>query len=249
MLATLVDEPPDYSNWIFEEKYDGVRMLAYKEGARVSLISRNGIDRSERYPRIARAIKELKVDALLLDGEIVIFDAKGVSRFQLLQAGKGTPEYAIFDCLYRNGKDLRREPLETRRQAVETVVPRKNGLRVSEKLADHGIEAFRIAAKRGLEGVVAKNLASIYESRRSRAWLKVKVNHEQEFVIAGFTKPKGSRSNLGALLLGVYDKKGLRFVVRSEPDLTPRPSECCTESFNRSSNPSQRTSTRPRNAM
>lgn len=212
MLATLVDEPPNYPNWIFEEKYDGVRMLAYKKGAQVYLISRNGIDRSARYPGIARAIKKLKADTLLLDGEIVVFDAKGVSRFQLLQAGKGTPEYAIFDCLHRNGKDLRREPLETRRKVVETVVPRKNGLRVSDKLAANGIEAFRIAAKRGLEGVVAKSLASGYEGRRSREWLKVKVNHEQEFVIGGFTKPKGSRLGLGALLLGVYDKKGLRFV-------------------------------------
>lgn len=212
MLATLVDEPPNYPNWIFEEKYDGVRMLAYKKGAQVYLISRNGINRSARYPGIARAIKKLKADTLLLDGEIVVFDAKGVSRFQLLQAGKGTPEYAIFDCLHRNGKDLRREPLETRRKVVETVVPRKNGLRVSDKLAANGFEAFRIAAKRGLEGVVAKSLASGYEGRRSREWLKVKVNHEQEFVIAGFTKPKGSRLGLGALLLGVYDKKGLRFV-------------------------------------
>jgi bifunctional non-homologous end joining protein LigD len=212
MLATLVDEPPDYSNWIFEEKYDGVRMLTYKEGAQVSLISRNGIDRSARYPGIARAIKGLKADTLLLDGEIVVFDGRGVSHFQLLQAGKGTPEYAVFDCLYRNGRDLRRKPLETRRRAVEAVVRPGNGLRISHKLAANGIEAFRIAAQRGLEGVVAKNLASRYESRRSREWLKVKVNHEQEFVIGGFTKPKGSRLDLGALLLGVYDKKGLRFV-------------------------------------
>jgi bifunctional non-homologous end joining protein LigD len=211
MLATLVDEPFDRPNWIFEEKYDGVRMLAYKEGARISLLSRNGIDRSDRYPEIAQAVQKLHADTLLLDGEVVVFDAKRISRFQLLQQGKGTPKYAIFDCLFRNRKDLRKEPLSLRRQVVETVVRPEDVLRVSAKLAENGIQAFRIAAQRGLEGIVAKNLRSKYESRRSGEWLKVKVHQEQEFVIGGFTKPKGSRMDFGALLLGVYDKNGLQF--------------------------------------
>jgi bifunctional non-homologous end joining protein LigD len=212
MLATLVDKPPEGRDWVFEEKYDGVRMLSYKEGPQVSLVSRNDIDRSDRYPEIALAIKNLKPDSLVLDGEIVMFDAKGVSRFQLLQQGKGRAEYAIFDCLFHDGKDLRREPLSVRRQLVESVVRSEGLLRVSQRLTDNGIKAFRIAAKRGLEGIVAKNLASRYESRRSKAWLKVKVHREQELVIGGFTRPKGSRLDFGALLLGVYDKKGLRFV-------------------------------------
>jgi bifunctional non-homologous end joining protein LigD len=211
MLATLVDKPFDRANWIFEEKYDGVRMLAYKEGERVALISRNGIDRTDRYPAIAHAVQQIKADTLLLDGEVVIFDAKRVSRFQLLQRGKGNPEYAIFDCLYRDGKDLRHEPLAIRREALENLSPLEQPLRISAILAPNGIKAFRVAAQRGLEGVIGKNLKSVYESRRSKEWLKVKVHHEQEFVIGGFTKPKGSRTDFGALLVGVYDAKGLHY--------------------------------------
>src|ERR1700683_4854855 len=100
MLATLVDAPFSKSNWIFEEKYDGFRILAYKEGPKVSLISRNGIDRTSRYPEIAAAIAGLKARTLLLDGEAVVFDERKVSRFQLLQRGKGRPQFAVFDVLY-----------------------------------------------------------------------------------------------------------------------------------------------------
>jgi bifunctional non-homologous end joining protein LigD len=211
MLATLVDAPFARPGWIFEEKYDGVRMLAYKEGSRVSLISRNDIDRTERYPRIAQPIQKLKPDTLVLDGEVVIFDAKELSRFQLLQRSTGNPEYAVFDCLYLNGKDLRREPLTERRARLESVLKPGKGLRLSAKLASDGMEAFKIASKRGFEGLVAKNLTSIYQSKRSRDWLKVKVHQEQEFVIGGFTAPKGSRDEFGALLLGVYQKNDLHY--------------------------------------
>ena len=211
VLATLVDAPFHRADWIFEEKYDGVRMLAYKEGSRVSLISRNAIDRTERYPEIAKAVQKVAADTLLLDGEVVVFDSKNVSRFQLLQRGKGKPEYAIFDCLYKDGKDMRREPLALRRQVLEGLPHLEGNLRISAKLAADGIKAFRIASQRGLEGVIGKNLNSIYESRRSVEWLKVKIHHEQEFVIGGFTKPKGSRTDFGALLLGVHDQKGLHF--------------------------------------
>jgi bifunctional non-homologous end joining protein LigD len=115
MLATLVDQPFSKEGWVFEEKYDGVRMLAYKEGHKVSLVSRNGIDRSNRYPTITGEVAKLNARTLLLDGEIVVFDARKVSRFQLLQQGKGKAQYAVFDCLQKNGKDLRREALSARR--------------------------------------------------------------------------------------------------------------------------------------
>jgi bifunctional non-homologous end joining protein LigD len=212
MLATLVPAPFSRSGWIFEKKYDGVRMLAYKEGARVSLISRNSIDRTTRYPHIAEALRALRPDTLLLDGEVLVFDAKGVSRFQLLQQSKGDPQYAVFDCLYRDGHDLRREPLSSRRAVLQSVLKRGGALLLSEMLDPDGVKAFKIASRRGQEGVVGKNLQSVYESRRSREWLKVKVHQQQEFVIGGFTKPKGSREVLGALLLGVYGKRGLQYV-------------------------------------
>jgi bifunctional non-homologous end joining protein LigD len=212
MLATLVDAPFKNPQWVFEEKYDGVRILAYKEGPKVSLISRNAIDRTDRYPEIATAISGLKSETLALDGEIVVFDAKKVSRFQLLQQGKGRPRYAVFDCLYANGKDLRQAPLSDRRAALERAVPSSDALLLSARLAADGVKAFRVAARRGYEGVVAKNLSAAYTEGRSREWLKVKIHKEDEFVIGGFTAPAGSRQHFGALLLGIYSQGQLRYV-------------------------------------
>jgi bifunctional non-homologous end joining protein LigD len=209
MLATLVDAPFARPNWVFEEKYDGVRMLAYKEGERVSLISRNAIDRTARYPEIAAAIRKLKPKTLCIDGEVVVFDTKNVSRFQLLQQGRGRPQYAVFDCLYAEEIDLRKKVLSLRRTALERIVAPSARLRLSTILSDDGLKAFQIAAKRGLEGVVCKNLASIYVEKRSKEWLKVKVHQEDEFVIGGFTRPTGSRQYFGALLLGVYSHNKL----------------------------------------
>jgi bifunctional non-homologous end joining protein LigD len=212
MLATLVSAPFARPNWIFEEKYDGVRILAYKEGDSVLLVSRNAIDRTEHYPEIVRLIRKLKTVTLLLDLEVVVFDRKGISRFQLLQQSKGQPKYVVFDCVYHDGEDLRREPLSNRRKVLESIVPLEGTLRISRVVSPDGLKAFRSASERGVEGIVGKNLSSVYESRRSGEWLKVKVHHEQEFVIGGFTKPKGSRLEFGALLLGVYDKNSLRYV-------------------------------------
>ncbi|GAC1702574.1 MAG: non-homologous end-joining DNA ligase [Candidatus Acidiferrum sp.] len=212
MLATLVDAPFTRPNWVFEEKYDGVRMLAYKEGARVSLRSRNAIDRTSRYPEIAAAVQRLKAQTLCIDGEIVVFDKNNVSSFQLLQQQQGRPRYAVFDCLYANGIDMRGKELFARRAALERYVKSSAHIVLSTRLAEDGLEAFRLALKRGLEGVVCKNLASRYVERRSGEWLKVKAHQEDEFVIGGFTKPTGSRHHFGALLLGVYSQDQLRYV-------------------------------------
>ena len=212
MLATLVDAPFAKQNWVFEEKYDGVRILAYKEGSHVSLISRNAIDRTTRYPEIAAAVNKLRPQTLALDGEVVVFDSKRVSRFQLLQQGKGRPQYAIFDCLYGNGDDLRNEALSVRRGTLERLVKPSSSLLLSARLASNGLEAFAMASRRGLEGVVGKNLSSVYVQGRSKEWLKVKVHQEDEFVIGGFTEPTGSRQHFGALLLGVYSQGQLRYV-------------------------------------
>lgn len=211
MLATLVDAPFDRPNWVFEEKYDGVRILAYKEGSKVRLLSRNAIDRTARYPEIAAAVKKLNSTSVLLDGEVVMFDATGVSRFELLQQAKGKPEYAVFDCLYANGDDLRTEPLAVRRERLEKAVRPSGPLRISARLASDGLRAFQTASRRGLEGVVAKNLAAPYLEGRSKEWLKVKVHHEEEVVIGGFTEPTGSRRHIGALLVGVYSGGKLRY--------------------------------------
>jgi len=212
MLATLVPEPFDKPGWVYEEKYDGDRILAYKESNGVWLLSRNGKDRTESFPRITEAIRILRPATLLLDGEVVVFDSKRVSRFQLLQQGKGEPVYAVFDCLFHEGKDLRHEPLFTRRGVMEKSIGTSKVLMLSHRLASNGLEAFRMAKRRGYEGLVAKDLSSPYVEARSTKWLKVKVHQEDEFVIAGFTKPAGSRQHFGALLLGAYDKGKLHYV-------------------------------------
>lgn len=202
MLATLVMQPFERTGWVYEEKYDGDRTLAYKEGGRVRLLSRNGIDRTERYPRIVKAIEKLKPATLLLDGEMVVFDAKNISRFQLLQEGKDEPTYAVFDCLYCNGKDLQREPLSVRREWMDKAIGSGKVLLPSRRLDANGLKAFAIARKRGYEGLVAKDLESPYIEGRSKKSLKVKVHQEDEFVIVGYTKPAGARKYFGALLLG-----------------------------------------------
>ena len=212
MLATLVDEPFDRPGWVYEEKYDGYRILAYKEGSRVTLFSRNAKDRTDSFSGVAAAVSRLRDRTLLLDGEVVAFDRRRVSRFQLLQRGDAPHVFAVFDCLYRAGADLRREPLSARRKALEAAVARSEGLLVSRRLARNGLAAYRAARRRGFEGIVAKDAASVYEERRSGRWLKVKVHQEEEFVVAGFTPPRGSRSHIGALLLGAYEGDRLHFV-------------------------------------
>jgi bifunctional non-homologous end joining protein LigD len=212
MLATLVPKPFDKPGWVYEEKYDGNRILAYKQGKRVRLISRNGKDDTERFRTIAAAVEALRPDSLILDGEVVVFDRKDVSHFQLLQQNKGNPVYAVFDCLYADGRDLRGQPLSVRRQILEQMIPSSGALLRSRRLAANGLEAYKIARQRGYEGIVAKDGSSPYVEKRSKLWLKVKVHQEDEFIVVGYTAPEGSREYFGALLLGAYDKDKLKYV-------------------------------------
>ncbi len=214
MLAKLVRKPFDKPGWTYEEKYDGYRILAYKERSRVLLLSRNAIDRTATYPSIAAAVGALRPRTLLLDGEVVAFDRSGISRFQLVQKDAAKLAYAVFDCLYADRHDLRHEPLTARRVAMEAALAGSKGKIVipSRRLATNGLEAFEIAKQRGLEGLVAKNLSSPYIEGRSSEWLKVKAHQEEEFVIGGYTAPEGSREHFGALLLGAYEDGKLRFI-------------------------------------
>ncbi|HEY7575839.1 MAG TPA: non-homologous end-joining DNA ligase [Thermoanaerobaculia bacterium] len=212
MLATLVEEPFHRPGWVYEEKYDGYRILAYKEGDRVTLLSRNAKDRTESFADVARAVAGLPDRTLLLDGEAVAFDDRLVSRFQLLQQGEVPVVFAVFDCLYRNGKDLRDEPLRTRRREVEAAVGRADRLFASRRLGNNGLAAFALARKRGFEGMVGKDDASPYREGRSTHWLKVKAKQEEEFVIGGYTQPAGTRSHFGALLLGAHRNSDLVYV-------------------------------------
>jgi bifunctional non-homologous end joining protein LigD len=212
MLATLVDEPFHQAGWVYEEKYDGYRILAYKEGEQITLLSRNDIDRTESFASVAAAVARLAARTVLLDGEVVAFDAHRVSRFQLLQSGRVPLVYAVFDCLYVDGRDLRREPLSVRREALEHAIGGARGLIVSRRLAADGLAAYAAARRSGYEGLVAKDSRAPYVERRTRLWLKVKVHQEEELVIGGYTAPAGSRAHFGALLLGANGKDGLHFV-------------------------------------
>jgi DNA ligase D-like protein (predicted ligase) len=213
-LATLVDAPFHRPGWVYEEKYDGIRVIAYKEGARVTLLSRNLKDRTADFPVIVAAVAALPAPTLALDGEVVVFDAERVSRFQLLQrgAGAGAPAFIVFDCLFARGTDLRARPLGERRARLEREVRPSTPLRIAHRVDANGLRAFERARARGLEGIVAKDSASAYEAGvRSRAWLKVKVRAEEEFVIGGYTAPSGARSHFGALLIGAWDGARLRY--------------------------------------
>jgi bifunctional non-homologous end joining protein LigD len=225
MLATLVDAPFHEPGWVYEEKYDGIRILAVKDGRRVQLLTRNLIDRTGDFPAIAAAVARLPAPTLLLDGEIVVFDAEGVSRFQLFGAdGGGEPVYVIFDVLFARGADVRRLPLAERRRRLEREVKPAGPLRLARRLADEGFTAFRLARERGLEGIVAKDPASPYETgKRSPAWRKVKVRAEEEFVIGGYTAPAGSRAHFGAILVGAFDDAGrLRYAGKVGTGFTAR---------------------------
>jgi bifunctional non-homologous end joining protein LigD len=217
MLATLTDKPFDDPNWIFETKWDGFRAIALAAPGRASLYSRNGNDVSNKFPTICAALAAIKQEAVL-DGELVALDAHGRSRFQLLQnAGRDTTRllYCVFDLLYLDGKDLRDWPLLKRKEALEKVLPKSPLLLYSAHVVGDGIKAFAKAKRAEEEGVIAK-LADgrYYSGKRTREWLKVKASQEQEAVIVGFTKPRGSRKCFGALLLAVRDGKCWKYAGR-----------------------------------
>jgi bifunctional non-homologous end joining protein LigD len=217
MLATLSKEIVTGPEWVYEEKYDGIRAVAYRDDERVRLLSRTGQDLTAGFPAIGDALRELADVDFVLDGELVVFDEKGVSRFQLLQRrgidSRTRPVYAVFDCLLSRSRDILRQSLGERRARMQELVPQRAGrLMRSRRLPNGGEDAIAIARERGWEGVIAKIATSPYEPGvRSRAWLKMKVRGESEFVIGGYTPPQGSRTEFGALLVGLYDRGKLRF--------------------------------------
>jgi bifunctional non-homologous end joining protein LigD len=225
MLATLVDAPIDRPGWVAEEKYDGIRLVAYKEGRAVRLITRNDIDRTADFPGVSEAIAKLSAPTLVLDGEVVIFDDASISRFGLLQRRDGAraPVYVAFDCLYAREDDLRRRPLAERRNRLEREVRASAALAIARRIPGRGSEAYETARQMGLEGIILKDESSPYEEgTRSRAWLKVKLRNEDEFVIGGYTAPTGARSHFGALLVGAWDGDRLRYAGKVGTGFTER---------------------------
>ena len=219
-LATLVDEPPaEPLEWVYEIKFDGYRMLARKNGADVRLITRNGNDWSHKLPHLAKAIGKMKLKSGWLDGEITMLNDKGLPDFQALQnafdnARTQDIHYYLFDMPFHEGYDLRAVPLIERRallkQLFDKIVP--DQVRFSDIFEAAPGDIVASACRLGLEGVIGKRRNSTYVSRRSDDWIKLKCSQRQEFVIGGYTDPKGSRTGIGSLLLGFYDEdKKLRY--------------------------------------
>ncbi len=226
MLATLVDEPFDREGWSFEVKWDGFRSIAEIKGGKVRLLSRNGKLQNARFPTVAEAVSGLPVDAVL-DGEIVSVDEKGRPDFQALQnsirTGEGRILYYVFDILQADGYDLRPLPLKRRQQILAKVLPASDVVRLSEPIETKGKAFFRAADTNGLEGIMAKDLASPYRpGERTREWLKIKTQRRQEAVICGFTQPRASRKHFGALILGAYRNGQLTYVGHVGTGFTER---------------------------
>ena len=212
-LASVAEGAPENEGWINEIKFDGYRLLCWKDGRTVRVITRNGLDWTDRLPAVARAIGTIKADTALVDGELVATDKNGVSSFPKLQAalsaGKdATLYFYLFDLLYIDGWDLRQCRLVDRKRTLETLSNWQGMLRYSDHQEGRAGDLRDEACRRGLEGIVCKRADSFYRSGRGRDWLKVKCRGRDEFVVLGWTPPGGSRVGLGSLHLGYYDAEG-----------------------------------------
>jgi bifunctional non-homologous end joining protein LigD len=222
MLATPVAKAFDNPDWLFELKWDGYRAIAFIEDGRLRLVSRNQNDLTAQFPELATLPKSVNAQGAILDGEIVALDDEGRPSFSLMQQrtgfqpGKrslprreGVPViYYAFDLLYLDGFDLRRVPLEQRKQLLQERIDNSAVIHFSDHYAEKGLALFEAAKQRGLEGIVAKKRSSGYQEKRSGDWLKIKITQRQECVVGGYTDPEGSREYFGALVLGLYDRQG-----------------------------------------
>lgn len=228
-LATLASAAPDTTDWVHEIKYDGYRVLAWVDGDRVRLMTRNRKDWTERFPTVVAGLRRLKLRGAILDGELVVEQPDGRSSFQALQnalsAGStnGSLRFRVFDALYLDGADIRPEPLVDRKarlrarlQAAGVSGGSGDGEAVlySEHVEGHGRAFHAQACRHGLEGIISKRAAAPYHGGRRKDWLKVKCLREQEFVVGGYTAPGGSRKGLGALHVGTFE--GDRLVYRGK---------------------------------
>jgi bifunctional non-homologous end joining protein LigD len=217
MKAKLVDSMPS-GNWIYEIKFDGFRALALRGGSEARLLSRNQKDLGGKFPEVMDSIAALDVRDAIIDGEIVALDDKGRSSFQLLQAfemGQERPPifFYAFDLLRLNGKDLCDLPVEQRKAELEKLLKEPPGIiRYSASIEDGGEELLNKARELGVEGLIGKRVGSRYEpGKRGGAWIKLKLQQQQEFVIGGYTDPEGTRKYFGAILVGVYEDNQLKF--------------------------------------
>src|SRR5215475_326582 len=221
MLAESIEKPFDDKDWLFEIKWDGYRAIAFIEDGKVRLVSRNQNELTGRYPELKDMPEFVKAQTAILDGEVVALDAEGRASFSLMQQRTGFRPgghraaanadvvvlYYAFDLLYLDGYDWRRVPLEERKKKLQSVLQSGDALRYSDHYEAQGKALFDIARDKKLEGILAKRRTSLYEERRSREWLKIKIRHRMECVVGGYTEPEGTRAHFGSLVLGLYDKE------------------------------------------
>ncbi|MGX5689769.1 DNA ligase D [Arcticibacter tournemirensis] len=217
MLATLVDEPFDDPDWVYEVKWDGYRALAFIKGGEVELMSRNKKSFNEKFYPLYHILKQWNINAVF-DGEIMVLNDKGVSNFSSLQNWRSEADgdlvFYVFDILWYDGKNLMELPLSQRQAILKEVLPLADDrIRLSEVFSANGTEFFHAAQRMGLEGIIAKKADSSYmPDFRSREWLKIKIHKRQEVVVGGFTRNEGSSKLFSSLLLGVYEGDTLQYV-------------------------------------
>lgn len=215
MLATLTEERFSRQGWLFEPKWDGERCLAFRRGGDLRLFSRNRILLNDKYPEITTALDRQEAASFITDGEIVTFK-NGITSFaklqERMQVAHPSPDLLrrvpvwlyLFDLLYLDRYDTRQLPLRCRKTLLNKAFAFRGSLRFTDHRDTEGEAYYREACREGWEGLIAKNGDSVYVSRRTRDWLKFKCIKEQEFVVGGYTEPRGSRIGFGALLLGYY---------------------------------------------
>lgn len=222
-LATAVDKPPEGEQWLHEIKLDGYRTLCRIHDGRATLFSRSGKDWTTRFRALARALEELPVAEAWLDGEVAVLNPEGISSFPALQRALSEDRqeemaYFLFDLLYQDGRELGEQPLLSRKeqlfQLLEQQAVGSSPLRYCDHIVGSGVLVFEEACRLGLEGIVSKRADGRYVGRRTREWQKSKCLNRQEFVIGGYTAPRGARKGFGALLVGYYEGERLRFAGR-----------------------------------
>src|SRR3954453_19483999 len=206
MKAVLTDERFSDPDWIYERKLDGFRCVAIRDGGPVRLLSRNHLSRNGRFPTIAAALEQQRCQRFAIDGEVVAFSGRQTSFAKLAdaRAGRAKVFLYVFDIPALDGEDVRPLPLRERKRLLRDAIDFDDPVRFTTHRNGDGVEFYEEACRKGWEGLIAKRADSPYVTTRSRDWLKFKCEHGQEFVIGGFTAPRRSREEFGALLLGYY---------------------------------------------
>jgi DNA ligase D-like protein (predicted ligase) len=219
-LATLTEKRFSDPAWIFERKFDGMRCLAFRDGDQVRLLSRNRLSLNGTYPELVDALAAQQASRFVVDGEVVAFDGRrtdfsrlqgrlGITNPAVARASPIRVYYYLFDLLHLDGRSTVDIPLTWRKRLLRNAIQFTDPLRNTPHRVEDGIAAYQAACQRGDEGVIAKLADSKYDGHRSPNWLKFKCVRDQEFVVGGYTAPKGSRVELGALLLGYHDGRDL----------------------------------------